>query len=619
MSANAPSDPSKLMGDLMNKMNGSSLAVPLFDYAFTSKYSVECNVVNQRTTEHEIRKTLAFLSNVLKSTLGPYGTTTLISNSMLQHTATKDGFSVLKEIAINEPIGRTVLDLVKRISFRLVRTVGDGSTTAVVASNSLYEQLKSGEFNSVPPKDLMDALRVVSKILQKYIDKASTVITDDDLLDVVEKIAFISTNNDNNIAKIMRSIYANGGRYVNINVETSGTNRDHLVNFDSGLDIPRGMINPLMALKKTEVDLVCNFEKPAIFMCSEYLQGEDITIMGAAMDHAFNTLRAPILFVAKGFSSQVREFLNNNKMGQPNMLVCAVDMATETRESINKFSDLAAFVGCRVYDKARGEKPEDFIKRNGIEAMGRAEETDCRMTSTRVIGGQGDAVEIAELIESLELSIKELAKIEDIMVRDNEINDCRRRIASLSNSMARIRVGGESAQEIVSIGYLIEDAAFACRSAIEHGQVIGGSLIIPKLIRNNKEMYSEIVNAIESETIMNREQAAVILDLVSSAFEDVFSLVIRESERHFFRNGILEQLSKQEADSLDEDASLTQRITKICVSDMDTIFNAKTHKFEKFPETSIVNSAETDKEVVSAVLSIIGLIGTSNQFIAGRH
>ena len=111
--------------------------------------------------------------------------------------------------------------------------------------------------------------------------------------------------------------------------------------------------------------------------------------------------------------------------------------------------------------------------------MGRADSIDCRMTSTRIIGGRGNPEEIAESISRLEESVSKLAKIEDVMVRDDEINACRKRIASLSNCMARIRVGGESAQEIVSLGFLIEDAAFACRSAIAHGQVVGGSLIIP--------------------------------------------------------------------------------------------------------------------------------------------
>lgn len=598
--------------------------VPLFEKTITFPNSTDTvkmhtNVVEGNETELKISATLKYLSDILSKTLGPYGTTTLISNSRLQHTATKDGFSVLKEIAINDPVGRTVLDLVKRISFRLVRTVGDGSTTAVVASNSIYSALKDNAdlFEDLPPKDIMDALHIVSTELQQAIDSQSLQISDEELEDIIEKITFIATNNDADIAQLMRSIYANGGRYVNVNVETTGSNRKHLVDFDNGMDIHRGMINPLMATKRTETDLVCEQEEPFVFMSSDVLMNEDSQIIASAMEYAFNH-GAPIIIIAKGYSQAIKELLHNNKVSNPEMPICAIDIATDTREAINKFTDLAIFTGCRPYDKERGENMEKFLARNGHSQMGRAKQMKCFMGHTRIVGGQGNKEEIQNLVDTIFESINNLQSIQDQMIRDEQVNDCRRRIAALSSTMARIKVGGESPQEIAATGYLIEDAAFACRSAVEHGQVVGGSLIIPKLIKNDVALHLKMVDRILDKTLLNQDDACRLIGLVGGAFEDVFRMVIRESDRAVFRDSIHAQLCENNAVT-SEGSTIVDDIIRKCVGDMDTIFNAKTHKFESFPSTNIVNSAQTDKEVVSAVLSIIGLIGTSNQFIAGRH
>ena len=56
-------------------------------------------------------------------------------------------------------------------------------------------------------------------------------------------------------------------------------------------------------------------------------------------------------------------------------------------------------------------------------------------------------------------------------------------------------------------------------------------------------------------------------------------------------------------------------IIETCIEN-NKFYNLKTKKFENDNETSIINSAKTEIEIMKAVFSIIGILVTSNQFIS---
>jgi chaperonin GroEL (HSP60 family) len=76
------------------------------------------------------------ISDILSKTLGPHGSTTIIESHLLDHQVSKDGYTVLSKLIFTDSYSRVLLELIKKISNRLVRTVGDGSTSAVVPSSA---------------------------------------------------------------------------------------------------------------------------------------------------------------------------------------------------------------------------------------------------------------------------------------------------------------------------------------------------------------------------------------------------------------------------------------------------------------------------------------------------
>ena len=64
--------------------------------------ALRTNIVSDKELKSIMSETLQFLSDTLKNTLGPYGTTTIIQDRLGNHQITKDGYSLLKKIYIEE-------------------------------------------------------------------------------------------------------------------------------------------------------------------------------------------------------------------------------------------------------------------------------------------------------------------------------------------------------------------------------------------------------------------------------------------------------------------------------------------------------------------------------------
>jgi chaperonin GroEL len=596
--------------------------------------SLTANVLGEEEARKQIDAALTFLADKLSSTLGPYGTTTLIQSATnLQHFATKDGYSVLREIAFMEAVPATILDLVKRISFRLVRTVGDGSTTAVVASKELYSSLKDLVANKeVPPKDILDALNIISDMVREDLKANAVDISNDK--EALKKVAFVSTNNDSEIADIIAKAFDITGVDGTM-IVSKGTKRETVIEQNEGIEIKRGMINPFFATKQTDTDLTCEMDKAVVFMCDGSIGESEAPIVKALLDFAKNENRG-LLFIAKGFAQPVQAFLQEYKLANKGQVVCAVDIPTSTFDAMNSFSDIATFIGATPFLKDSGEQLQmsEPTEEGGqgslnfdLERLGVIDSCKISVSKTTMYGGRGNSEEIAERVAGIKESLSGLTEIEDHIERDERIHMLRNRIANLSGGMVNILVGGNSVQEINAKADLVEDAVYACQSAARHGITIGGSLAVPNAL-SNTTLFNKIMDAIESKTSMNAAHIEPIIMAIRLSFEAVYQRVINHCSYAAVRERLGDDQDFKDviglplgdiAVALEKEETTLNMITDRCVQgNDDLIFNAKTLKFESLEDTSVINSIETDYEVLSAVSSIIGLIITSNQFVSGR-
>src|ERR1043165_4613356 len=87
-----------------------------------------------------ILKGVNTLADAVKVTLGPKGRNVVIEKSFGSPTITKDGVTVAKEIELENKFENMGAQMVKEVASKPSDVAGDGTTTATVLAQSIYNE-----------------------------------------------------------------------------------------------------------------------------------------------------------------------------------------------------------------------------------------------------------------------------------------------------------------------------------------------------------------------------------------------------------------------------------------------------------------------------------------------
>ena len=269
-----------------------------------------------------------------------------------------------------------------------------------------------------------------------------------------------------------------------------------------------------------------------------------------------------------------------------------------TKESRSRLKDLAILCNCKIYDKNITQKAQ--IIANPKDYIGFADKIIVNPKSTQVIFSEDITPEHRKIIDKELTEIeKELKKFKDIdspTVEENEqIYALRKRRSRLTGSTAILHVGGRTLTERMTRQRLIEDSIFASKSAINYGYIPGGNLCIPKILISEKEGIASVLGVKYSYLPIKsiRSFFGYFVDLVADSFLESYRAVLNNSYMN------------------EEDVEKT---IYECINN-NKFYNLKLHRYEDFDKTLIINSTETDIQILRSCFSIIGILSTSNQFI----
>ena len=565
-----------------------------------AKSSITCrnNLIAAETLQKRADRVFRTITSAVINTLGPYGSTTIIEDSMKKHKITKDGYTVIKSLLFSENLERTIFELLLKISRKLVRTVGDGSTSAMVIAYDLYRGFLDDKIlQDVSSKVLLTILDEIVKELEVKLRERSKPISDD--MHELKYIASVSCNNDDNYGDLICEIFNKIGRYGFINLELSPTS-ETFYEIKNGYEIKRGFISSLMVNQPDKRTAILT--KPKVLMVEGFLDTDDMDNMAEFLGQIAMQAGQPIVVVASGYSSDMITFFHMNranavKQNKDELFsVVAVDMPSISVSDKAIFDDLAINLGAKPIRKKEGEKFSDLSVSDILQSCGSCEIFKSDDMTTKFIDGLGDKDKKDARIEEIKKEIKLLIKDENLFLHDMRIYDLKKRMALLENHMSTLYIGGNTEESKESIKYLLEDAISACKSALRNGVIIGGNLSIP-FILSDKNNVDGIVKKVYERTkmwsIVNEENISAILNVINKGFEMSFLNVLLN-----YRSDIEEM----------------EKILKNCIEHKN-IYNLKTMAYELDGETSIINSVETDIEILKGAVSIISLIISSNQFI----
>jgi chaperonin GroEL (HSP60 family) len=603
-----------------------------------SKINMNNNVITEE--EYRLRINLLFedVSNTLSKTLGPYGATSVL-DKVGDVMLSKDGWQVLKKLAYMDEVQNTLLGLIVKIAHQVVMRVGDGSTTSVVGANQLLKQIDDiAKRTNLRPKQLLDTLEEVVEDICDKIQEIAVPINKEGDLEEIYKLALVSTNGDAGIAEMIRTIYKETGNpAIEFNKSKS--------NFTT-YEVLKGYKLQFM----TYIDRIfinndggsCNVKRPLILMVNHNLDQDYFEkIIQPCIRVAINRGQR-LVVVAPYYDSFLlqrfaRDIALEFKATKSSVAVYArASLMDEHRADL--FNDFAALCGCTIINESiamdvmKGDM--EFVAE---EYLGEVEEMDIGEQSTFATGFIKKDEAMIEILERDAVSkYQDLHQAaENSSTITEALVNAKQRMSKLKGNMGIINVGGSTELAKLANYDLVEDAVKACESAylfgVTPGQTIGIQTAIRELRKtekyNQNEIYLLFLSAVSNAY---REVTEILLEnkfkehiphyvmrqLVEESVERQAVIDIERTEIEFVELLVADDLSKADGNFIQR---LIHKVEKIFgIEDLDNLVKPEAHVKELYFDDSIINSCKTDIEVLRATAGIVGLLLSSNQYVAVR-
>lgn len=124
------------------------------------------------------------IAEIVHSSLGPRGMDKMLVDSLGDVTITNDGATILKEIDVQHPAAKMLVEISKSTD----NEVGDGTTSAVVLAGALLEQAESLINQDVHPTVIVDGYRKAQKKALHYLQEIAETVSPGDK-SVLTKVA----------------------------------------------------------------------------------------------------------------------------------------------------------------------------------------------------------------------------------------------------------------------------------------------------------------------------------------------------------------------------------------------------------------------------------------------
>lgn len=124
----------------MNEMEMEAVGYKkVFDYTQFS-HDNHVNVITEEAFKHLVTDTFKVITDVLRETYGPYGSTIMISDQN-ETIATKDGYNIYNSLGFSHQYKKMVYVAIQKIIERVNNNVGDGTTSCILLAEKIFNHI----------------------------------------------------------------------------------------------------------------------------------------------------------------------------------------------------------------------------------------------------------------------------------------------------------------------------------------------------------------------------------------------------------------------------------------------------------------------------------------------
>ncbi len=137
-----------------------------------------------RTAQRNNIAAAKLVAETVRTTLGPKGMDKMLVNNLGEVTITNDGATILKEMQIEHPAAKMLVEVAKTQE----EIVGDGTTTAAVLAGELLKQAEQLLEKNIHPTIIVKGYRIAQEKTQTILNNISEPVTERNL-DILKRIA----------------------------------------------------------------------------------------------------------------------------------------------------------------------------------------------------------------------------------------------------------------------------------------------------------------------------------------------------------------------------------------------------------------------------------------------
>jgi len=402
----------------------------------------------------QVFKGIEKLANAVSSTLGAGGKCVMLEDSTGKPVITKDGVTVADSIILFDPVENMGSTLLKEAARKTVQEAGDGTTTATVLAHAILKEAYAVS-EKKNAREIKDGINSAVKKVIKYLEELSVEVKGD----MLDNIASISVNNDNELGSIIADAFRSVDNTGIVMMETAGDGKTvseliEGVPYDKGLTNSHFITNPQTKTAELENPLVLIMESPV----------NTIRDIQKVLEYVIKNNK-PLLIIGDLEQGVLSTLATNKKKG--NLKVNVINAPTYGISKREVLEDLSLLTGATIVNEDLGDDLDSI----DVDYLG-----SCLKSVTSHEDTVITVSEASEKIKDVIRSIKE--KLTNNTLKSWEVIKLEKRLSMLTAKIAVVKVGANSEVELKEKTDRVEDAICATKAAVKEGIVPGGGVAL---------------------------------------------------------------------------------------------------------------------------------------------
>jgi len=472
--------------------------------------------------------------NATICTMGTEGAFAILKDNFLNApVVTKDGVSVVKEVAFKNPHKNMGAFFAKQAAGKTLLKVGDNTTTCLVFAKALVENTKKETKSFWPWKKskadyyfnskVKEGMDLASEEVKKYLAEIAAPTNNVN----IKSIANIASNGDEEVTKLVTEAFLTVGATGTIDVQENFDNPKTSLKVTEGFRFSKGWKSPFLINNKENGTFEAENANILVY--------EGIISPQNAQDIAnFIELKAnePIVIICERIIDDT--VLNIIDMHQKKILnICVIEAPFYDVERKSFMQDIALYTDTEVYVQGTTKQ----------YSFGRASKIIIEEESTSIIQ------------EELNPKVsKRIADLRGQLETTTNKDFLKKTIAALEGKAAIISVGDFLEGSRKERFDRCEDAVFAVKAAVEEGVVSGGGSSLVYIASQMKSKFENKDIQFGYDTVKKS---------ICAPFETILS-----------------------------NAKINPEDFKAVAKEYGVGYNVRTHEVEDFLETGVLDSAK---------------------------